>query len=205
MSDAPINITVVEPAPVVVAVPPAPAPVVVTVVDPAPISVAVPPAAAPINVTVPTPLPAIDVQPLLAYTGPQGPPGPPGPSGGAIPVQMDVAVRAGQPVAISLVTGHGVLASAGATWSSQVIGLAQEDTSVGFYASALADGALTLADWTIPTGSATLTPSAVYYLHTTAGLLTTESNLGRGTSVARVGIAVSPTTLAVSVMPTVLL
>ena len=68
------------------------------------------------------------------------------------------------------------------------------------------EGQITKSDWTSVTGSATLTPGAVYFLSvSTAGGLTTAPPYELGETVVRVGRALSTTTLDIEISQPVLL
>ena len=67
------------------------------------------------------------------------------------------------------------------------------------------EGSIEISDWTAITGSATLTPNAIYYLSTTAGRLTTAPPTTVGQVVQPVGIAVSSVKLELEVEDAILL
>lgn len=118
--------------------------------------------------------------------------------------EADEGISAGQPVyGLSGLTAVGV-ARADTAAKSKVAGVAVADTGAGFSCSYLADGRLELSDWTSATGSASLVPSAVYYLSLTGGLTTTAPTT-TGELVVRVGKARGTTVLDIEISPPVLL
>ena len=85
------------------------------------------------------------------------------------------------------------------------VGLATVGVAVGARETITTSGTFELASWSSVTGSATLTPGAVYYLSTTAGQLTTTPPSTAGNVVQRVGVAVSTLKLKIEVEEPVLL
>lgn len=115
-----------------------------------------------------------------------------------------VTVPAGAPVAVHG-SGTGVRRATAATAGYECVGLAAGATGVGFSASVLVSGPLTLADWTAVVGGTNLAPGMPYYLSATAGLLTTAPPAVAGQRVQQVGVAVSPDTLVIQVLQPFLL
>lgn len=99
----------------------------------------------------------------------------------------------------------GVWKADAATAGYEAVGIVAAAVAPTFSADVRTTGKLTLADWTAASGSSTLTPNAPYYLSATPGFITaTPPNVG-GQRVQQVGVAVSPDTLSIQIMPPVLL
>lgn len=114
--------------------------------------------------------------------------------------QNAAAITIGQPVYIAGANAVDVaLADVRAT--SGVIGLVLDASiDAGAVGNILTDGVLTSADWTAVVGATELTTGSVYFLSdTVAGALTTTATTTTGSFVTRVGTAISPTTLEVTI------
>lgn len=85
----------------------------------------------------------------------------------------------------------------------RVAGVVVEGAEPGFNAKWQADGPVTLDDWTLFIGSATLVPGATYYLSSTSGMATTTPPSAAGHHVIKVGVAVSPLTLDLEISSSV--
>lgn len=148
--------------------------------------------------------PGVEVQLLFAGQGQQGIPGPPGGGGGEVNGLCAVSVLAGQPVYADQVTGQFKLATAAALTTSSVIGLMASDTGAGFVGPAQ-QLSISLADWTPIIGSAALAKGQIYFLATTAGMLTTVAPTVPGQAVTRIGIALTTQMMALGISPPILL
>lgn len=139
---------------------------------------------------------------------PSGPPGAAGQAGGSdIPLtaQSDDVVSAGMAVYINRTTQHFAKAIANDQNAAIVVGLAMQDTAIGFALNAQKN-ILTLQNWTAVIGQPTLTPGFDYFLSpTVAGQLTTVPPVTTGQLVVFIGTATSPTTLALELAEPVLL
>lgn len=114
------------------------------------------------------------------------------------------AILAGQPVyTLSGLSSVGV-ARADTYAKSRVRGLALATASAGGSVEYLASGRVQMTDWTAVTGSANLTPSAVYYLAAAGGLTTTPPTTV-GESVVEVGQAVDATIFHITIKRPILL
>lgn len=91
------------------------------------------------------------------------------------------------------------LASAATLNSSGALGIANAAAIAG-NAVTIAEGFVTLPDWTAATGAANLSPKATYYLSaSTLGNLTTVAPTATGQCVVKIGTAVNSTTLLVEI------
>ena len=115
-----------------------------------------------------------------------------------------VTLEAGAPVAVHS-SGTGVRRADAQTTGYDCVGLVFESTAVGLSAAVRIGGTLTLADWTLVTGTVTLTSGATYFLSATSGQLTTAPPVTLGQRVQQVGVAVSPDTLAIQILQPILL
>jgi hypothetical protein len=87
-----------------------------------------------------------------------------------------------------------------------VAGISVESVSADATGHFVTEGQITRDDWTVITGSASLTPGALYYLDPASpGLLTDTPPEDIGDSVVIVGRALTSTTLDVSIQPPMLL
>lgn len=138
----------------------------------------------------PASLPAATAEPLAAIVGP------PGRDGNAriITAVCDDAVPKGTPLAISRANAHLVKADATSKPRAFVVGLASQDTQIGFTADA-ATQEMTLSDWTAVTGSTALSPGQTYFLAAGGGLAL--SPVSSPDCLTVVGIAASATTLLI--------
>jgi hypothetical protein len=114
------------------------------------------------------------------------------------------AIYAGMPLFGAYGSTSVGLARSDTQAKSRVVGIAKASASSGFAVDYLADGKLTLADWTTAAGSAALTPNAVYYLGEAGGITDVAPTLA-GSCVVEVGRAVSGTILDVEIKRPVLL
>lgn len=108
----------------------------------------------------------------------------------------------GQPVAV-VATGVTDASATGNT--TPCAGLATTGAAALGTETVVTEGLYTLADWTAVTGSAALTPGAVYFLSATTAKLTATKPTGAGNVVQAVGRAVSATTLAIDLEDPILL
>lgn len=102
-------------------------------------------------------------------------------------------------------SGTGVRKADAATAGYECIGLVFASAAPTFAAEVWTTGRMTQADWSAATGGSTLTPNAPYYLSATPGLITTTPPTTTGHRVQQVGVAVSPDTLAIQILPPILL
>jgi hypothetical protein len=111
------------------------------------------------------------------------------------------ALTEGMAVYSTAVTGTVDKARANASGTSKVTGLVVDATvAAGAPATIQYGGVLTIADWTVPAGSATLTPGATYFLSpTTAGLITPTPPNTTGQFVTVIGTAISTTALKIEI------
>lgn len=131
--------------------------------------------------------------------GVQGPPG-----STRIPMLAQDSLAPGQPVFADQVNGRARLATAAVWTQARVIGLATAATAAGFVAAIAADF-LTLPDWTLAAGVATLTLGARYWLSLITGRLTTTPPSAVGQAVIFLGVATAVDTLALNIsQPTLL-
>lgn len=118
-------------------------------------------------------------------------------------VTFDADTLIGQPVYVS---GDGKvdLAKADAVSTWNCAGLAAESVSAGATGNFLTEGSVNTANWASVTGSAALTPGAVYYLSEAAAgqLKTTPPSTG---AVVRVGRALTTTKMDIEVAQEVVL
>lgn len=132
-----------------------------------------------------------------------------GSGGGSGPTEIEATfdsdTKKGMVVYITGV-GHAELAKADSQTTALAIGLAYEDVAAAATGKYLTEGQVEKTDWADVTGSATLTPGAIYFLSKdTAGFLTTTAPSTAGESVTRVGLALSTTTLDVEIDRPILL
>ena len=117
----------------------------------------------------------------------------------------DSAIVIGQPLYITP-TGNADLACANQPATSAAIGFAITAAAPTFTVNYVTEGKLTLADWTLVAGVATLTPGNLYYLDTaTAGRITNVVPSVSGQYIVRLGRATSTTTLDIEIEPSLLL
>jgi len=96
--------------------------------------------------------------------------------------------------------GHVDLAQADALATAGAIGLAHLDVAASTVGTYITEGLVTRPDWTAVTGTANLTPGALYYLSTaTAGALTSTAPTTTGDILVSIGRAASQDTLDVSI------
>ena len=102
--------------------------------------------------------------------------------------------------------GHVNLAKADAGGTTQVVGLAQADYTVGQACNYLTEGRIERTDWTIVAGTADLSIGATYFLDpSAAGHITTTAPTTAGQFVVRVGRAVDARTLDIEIELPILL
>lgn len=142
---------------------------------------------------------------FVGGTGATGATGATGPAGAPV-VSAVAAVNllAGQPVYSDQVSGQFKLANASALTTSSVIGLIVADTLATFIAGA-DQLSLMLTDWTAVIGVASLTKGAVYFLSTTAGMLTTTPPTIVGQTVVRIGVALTTQLMSLAIQEPILL
>lgn len=102
-------------------------------------------------------------------------------------------------------SGTGIVKANATDTSKPAVGLMTADTADTISGAVQTDGPFTLADWTAVIGSASLAAHTLYFLSTTGGLLTATPPSVGGNVVQRIGRAVSATTLAIEIGPTILL
>jgi hypothetical protein len=105
-------------------------------------------------------------------------------------------MRAGQPVHVHIASAKLMRSDSSVYAMTSVIGLCVTDTADGFAAD-VALKRLELSDWTSATGSAALTPGANYFLDSHPGKMTTTPPNTPGLSCVIVGVAASPTKMAI--------
>ncbi len=91
------------------------------------------------------------------------------------------------------------------TTQPYVIGLTLEAVTAGNTGQYITEGTVTLVDWTTVTGTTLLTPGAVYYLDSTAGMLTLTPTTTIGQHVVAVARAASTTELDIEIAEPILL
>jgi hypothetical protein len=125
-------------------------------------------------------------------------------SQGAVSAQAAVGILKGQPVRVDN-TGQMRLAQANAIGTSFVVGLAVQDTAIGFSCQATR-GILTRPDWSLIAGTVTLAVGANYFLDPAAqGRITTVPPISVGQTVVLIGQATGPTTLALELSEPIML
>ena len=132
-------------------------------------------------------------------TGPTGPVGATGPSGPSADIETTAgeSLQAGQPVCANQQDAQAYRASAASEASSQTCGFCRGDVAAGNTFSIVPAGRWELADWSVPSGNAALSPGAVYYLSGAAGQITvTPPATG---FIVQVGIAVTAGILDVDI------
>lgn len=130
---------------------------------------------------------------------------PPGTGNGGGDTYLDRhAITANETIEIGMpvyVSGNNTvnLADADSINTSHVLGLAETSGNATDTINVLSSGIVTKADWTSVTGSASLTPGAVYYLSTSAGQLTTTPPSGSGDAIVSCGLAITTTKLDIEI------
>lgn len=114
------------------------------------------------------------------------------------------AIYAGMPLYGSYGATSVGLARADTPAKARAVGVAKDNAASGFAVEYMADGRLTLVDWTAAAGASALTPNAVYYLAETGGI-TAVAPTAVGCHVVEIGRAVSETVLDVEIKRPVLL
>ncbi len=105
---------------------------------------------------------------------------------------------AGSPVTTHS-SGIGVIPADATTSGHAAVGLMVANTAPTAVGAVQTSGPLSLDDWTLITGTSTLQTKAVYYLGRTPGTLTTTSPTNNPDISQRIGIAVSPNVLNISI------
>lgn len=133
---------------------------------------------------------------VLRATSTQGPRGPQGEANNEFETtnKQGSTIAAGAPMATHS-TGVGAVLASAANGSKPCVGLNVEAADDLAAITIQTGGPFELSDWTDIIGSEELSPKAVYFLDTTAGLLTTSSPTATPNISQRVGKAVSPTIL----------
>jgi len=117
----------------------------------------------------------------------------------------DNLTKVGNPLYLTGV-GHVNLARADAEGTTQVVGLAQADYTVGQACNYITEGRIERTDWTIIAGTTDLSIGATYFLDpNTAGHITTMAPTTAGQFVVRVGRAVDARTLDIEIELPILL
>lgn len=102
--------------------------------------------------------------------------------------------------------GHAELAQADAVATSGAIGLAEFDVTATNTGTYLTEGQVSRNDWTLVTGTFSLTPGAVYFLSTSlAGGMSTTPPSVVGETIVRIGRAASLTVLDIEISQPILL
>lgn len=136
-----------------------------------------------------------------------GPQGPPGRDATALPVASVPAaepIKAGQPLTLDRTTGRAHLATAAIYARAFVVGFAAIDADTGDRVTIMGR-LLTLSDWTASAGAADLPIGANLFLGPTPGTVGPTPPTGSGMTVAGVGFAAGPRTLAISMPNPILL
>ncbi len=135
----------------------------------------------------------------IGMQGPRGAPGATGHDGlsfyGAYVANQNLL--AGQPICISRANGKAILADASVYTSSFVVGCAETNANVGFPVGVIA-GRLELPNWTSVAGQQFLTPGVPYFLKAGGGITVTAPQRPACAASVMVGVAASPTTLAIA-------
>lgn len=155
-----------------------------------------------VNVTIT----ATPIEVTVSEAGPQGPAGKPGSSGAFYDAtnKQGSTLAAGAPVATHS-SGVGVVSASAADDMLEAVGLVTTSAVLLASANIQTDGPFELSDWTEVTGSVSLSPKAVYFLSTADGTLTTTPPSSFGNVMQKVGYAVGPQTLQISIEPSILL
>jgi hypothetical protein len=122
-----------------------------------------------------------------------------------VPATFDSDTKKGMAVYAS---GSGTvdLAQADAAATARCVGLATADVAAAGVGAYQTEGTITQSDWTLVTGSATLTPGVYYYLsESTPGQLTTTAPTTITEYVVAVGRALSTTQLDIEIAQPILL
>jgi hypothetical protein len=123
----------------------------------------------------------------------------------SISAETDGNLVTGTPVYITA-AGHVAPAVANNGQTAQVVGLSLGTFLANVSAQYTTEGEVTSNDWTGVTGSSTLQPGYIYFLDpATPGRLTTVPPTSTGQYIVPVGRALSTTTLAIELSPTILL
>lgn len=127
-----------------------------------------------------------------------------GGGGGVLPLSANFVSGAskGQPV---YVASNNNVDLAINTTEPYVIGLTLETVLAATTGQYITEGTITLTDWNAVTGTTLLTPGAVYYLDSTAGLLTSTPTSVIGEHVVAVARAASTTELDIEIAEPILL
>jgi len=127
-----------------------------------------------------------------------------GGGGGVLPLSANFVSSAspGQPVYV--VSNNNVDLAINTTFPN-VIGLTLNAVTAGNTGDYITEGTITLTDWNAVTGTTLLTPGAVYYLDSTAGLLTSTPTSVIGEHVVAVARAASTTELDIEIAEPILL
>lgn len=112
--------------------------------------------------------------------------------------KQGATVYAGQAAALHS-SGTGIVLADASSVLTPALGIITADAAAGIAAEILTEGIVTLADWTAATGAASLTPNAVYYLSTTAGLLTVTAPSTAGHYLQYIGRAITAQKLDISI------
>lgn len=91
------------------------------------------------------------------------------------------------------------------TTNFHVIGLSFEDVSSGSNGKYITEGSISRNNWSSIVGTTLLTPGAVYYLDSTAGMMTSTPTSVEGEHVVAVGRAASNKTLDIEIAEPILL
>jgi hypothetical protein len=112
---------------------------------------------------------------------------------------FDVTMVPGQPVRV---TGDDTVntANAATPTGAEAIGVVLTGATTGNTGVYLTNGNVTNLDWTAVAGSANLTPGSIYYLSdSTAGMITDTAPVTSGSSIVRIGTALSTTKLGLEI------
>lgn len=102
-------------------------------------------------------------------------------------------------------SGSGVKLASASSIATALVGLSRNTASLGFPCTFQVSDAITLADWTFATGSASLAPLGVYFLDLTAGKISLTPSFSNGNIIQIVGKALSPKTLKIEIQDPILL
>lgn len=105
-------------------------------------------------------------------------------------VTANESIAVGQPLYVS--SSNTVnLADADSINTSTAIGLAKTAATANEEVAVLTEGSLVQDDWTSVIGTANLTPSTIYYLDTSSGMMTSSVPSGEGDVIVSLGVAVT--------------
>lgn len=150
-----------------------------------------------------------NVTAIISNTGPQGPQGAKGDPGApgdnfTAENQDNVSFVPGNIVAV-IANGTGVILANASNNNKNAIGIATTGVSVGNPEVVQTNSSISLSDWTLITGSASLSPNTIYYLSTVSGMLSTTPPVSIGNIVQQVGRAINTMTLEIIITQSIVL